>query len=105
MKQAVGKYCGDFQQPSQPFVSQPFFGHYATSGRKSGDGTTGSGSVPGTATPGPPSGNQNGGGNNGNQGGKKTQGTNGATAYDPSQYETKPQGAPPSTGGATPPGK
>jgi penicillin-binding protein 1A len=105
MKQAVGKYCGDFQQPSQPFVSQQFFGHYATSGRKSADGTTGSGSVPGTATPGPSSGNQNGGGNNGNQGGKKTQGTNGATAYDPSQYETKPQGAPPSTGGATPPGK
>ena len=29
MKQAVGKYCGEFKQPKEPFQSQPFFGHYS----------------------------------------------------------------------------
>jgi penicillin-binding protein 1A len=32
MKQAKGKYCGDFKPPTTPFHSSPFFGHYATTG-------------------------------------------------------------------------
>ena len=34
MKQAVGKYCGDFKKPTEPFTSQPFLGHYAREGGK-----------------------------------------------------------------------
>ena len=34
MKQAVGKFCGPFPKPKEPFQSQPFFGHYATTGRQ-----------------------------------------------------------------------
>ena len=34
MKQAVGKYCGDFTKPTEPFTSQPFLGHYARDGGK-----------------------------------------------------------------------
>ena len=34
MKQAVGKYCGDFKKPNEPFQSQPFLGHYAREGGK-----------------------------------------------------------------------
>ena len=33
MKKAYGKYCGDFKQPTEPFQSQPFFGHYSRSGK------------------------------------------------------------------------
>ena len=33
MKKAHGKYCGDFKQPTEPFQSQPFFGHYSRSGK------------------------------------------------------------------------
>ena len=39
MKKAVGKYCGDFKQPTEPFQSQPFFGHYAREGAKDDDQT------------------------------------------------------------------
>jgi penicillin-binding protein 1A len=88
MKQAAGKFCGGFPQPKTPFVSQPFFGHYATTGRpKSNDDAAkpgadqtdkskdGKGDTPGT--------------------GDKTQGgANGGATYDPNQYETKPQGPP-----------
>src|SRR3954454_13904383 len=34
MKKAVGKYCGDFKKPTDPFSSQPFLGHYARAGGK-----------------------------------------------------------------------
>jgi|GEM_PF-184715 len=37
MKSAVGGYCGDFPKPKVPFVSKPFHGYYATSGRGKGD--------------------------------------------------------------------
>jgi penicillin-binding protein 1A len=30
MKEAIGKYCGDFKPPSTPFQSSPFFGKYAS---------------------------------------------------------------------------
>ena len=47
MKQAVGKYCGDFKRPTEPFNSQPFQGHYARQGGK--DDEEGSGDDQGTA--------------------------------------------------------
>jgi penicillin-binding protein 1A len=38
MKQAVGKFCGDFKPPSTPFHASPFFGKYSrTGGRGTGD--------------------------------------------------------------------
>ena len=85
MKKAVGKYCGPFKQPTTPFISQPFFGHYATTGKpKKDDGKDDEkdkknkddkGDQPGTGT-------------------KPKAGDNGGTTYDPSQYETQPQGPP-----------
>ena len=39
MKQAVGKYCGDFKKPTEPFQSQPFLGHYAREGGKDDERT------------------------------------------------------------------
>jgi penicillin-binding protein 1A len=86
MKQAVGKYCGNFKQPKTPFVSQPFFGHYATTGKPKAEGDTGDESDKKnkddkTGKP--------------DTGDNKTQGgANGGTTYDPNQYETQPQGAP-----------
>jgi penicillin-binding protein 1A len=109
MKQAIGKRCGDFKQPTQPFVSQQFFGHYATTGRGSSDGTQ-NGATPG----GQPDQQGQGTGKNGGKtkpNGQNSPGTNGATTYDPNKYETPPQGTPgtqspggqKNPGGATPP--
>jgi penicillin-binding protein 1A len=89
MKKAVGKFCGGFPQPKTPFVSQPFFGHYATTGKpKSNDGTdTGGG--------GQTDNKKNDAKGNGKGNGDKTKGgANGGATYDPSQYETQPQGPP-----------
>jgi penicillin-binding protein 1A len=107
MKQAIGKRCGDFTQPTQPFVSQPFFGHYATTGRKSADGTqngTGATTPDGQATPQGQGQGQGDGKAKPND--QKTTGTNGAAPYDPNKYETPPQGAPntQSPGGQKAPG-
>jgi penicillin-binding protein 1A len=115
MQKAVGKYCGEFPKPKVPFQSQPFMGHYATTGKlKDPNGTDSSGDQTGT--------DQNGTGKQDTGTGKndKTTGTggadqgqndgtggNGGTTYDPGQYETKPQG-PPKTQGPTqqkPPGQ
>jgi penicillin-binding protein 1A len=100
MKQAVGKYCGDFKQPTEPFVSQPFFGHYASTGREkdSKDGAK-NGKQDGTdKTTKPDKAGTNGtGGDN----------TTGGNAFDPGKYETPPQGPPatktPAPGDGTPP--
>jgi len=86
MKQAVGKFCGPFKQPTTPFVSQPFFGHYATTGKpkkddgKQGDQTDTKPKDDKGAKPG--------------AGDKTKGGANGGTTYDPNQYETQPQGPP-----------
>jgi penicillin-binding protein 1A len=102
MKQAIGKYCGDFPQPKTPFQPQPFFGHYATTG--GGQGYDNGVGTPGAQPPAPSAtpatgttqtgGKGNGGhGNHGGQGGNGA-GGNGGTVYDPAQYETPPQGPP-----------
>jgi len=86
MKKAVGKYCGPFKQPTTPFVSQPFFGHYATTGKaKKDDGKQGDQKDPK---------NKNGKGDKPGTGDKTQGAANGGTTYDPNQYETQPQGPP-----------
>src|SRR3954447_5961224 len=86
MKHAVGKFCGPFKQPTTPFVSQPFFGHYATTGKpkkddaKQGDQTDTKPKDDKGAKPG--------------AGDKTKGGAHGGTTYDPNQYETQPQGPP-----------
>jgi penicillin-binding protein 1A len=98
MSQAHGGYCGAFPLPKTPFVSQPFFGRYSSTGGRGPGGTaTGPvGGAPGTTTPGtttpgtatPPA----------------TTPAPGNAPFDPNQYETPPQGppktqTPPSDGG------
>jgi penicillin-binding protein 1A len=93
MKKAVGKFCGGFPQPKTPFVSQPFFGHYATTGKPKsdqGDGRTGDQTGDQTDS------KKNDTGAKPDTGDKAKGGANGGTTYDPNQYETQPQG-PPST--------
>jgi penicillin-binding protein 1A len=125
MKKAVGRSCGDFERPTEPFQSQPFFGHYARSGRDDDDDDQGSGQTspsapqeqegpdeePRQTEPGNGEGNGNGRGDNGAGGGggnPQPTPTNGDATFDPNQYETPPQ-PPPQTqtpGGGTqaPPG-
>jgi penicillin-binding protein 1A len=89
MSQAHGGYCGTFPLPKTPFVSQPFFGHYSSTGGRGPGGTiTGPSGEPGTTTPGtttpgtttPPA--------------TTTPTPSGNTPFDPNQYETPPQGPP-----------
>jgi hypothetical protein len=90
MSEAHGGYCGAFALPKTPFVSQPFFGHYSSTGGRGPGGTitgpsgVGGTTTPGTTTPGttttPPATST------------PTPGAN--TPFDPNQYETPPQGQP-----------
>jgi penicillin-binding protein 1A len=95
MKKAKGSFCGDFKQPTEPFNSQPFFGHYSRSGKDEtkSDDPSAEQDLPTTPPQQEPDGNGNGNGNggNGNNGG------NDDAAFDPNQYESPPQG-PPDTG-------
>ncbi|UGS39271.1 transglycosylase domain-containing protein [Capillimicrobium parvum] len=83
MKQVKGRFCGDFEQPQEPFESQPFFGKYATTGApgSSADGAFSSSGAQSFETGGtkPDASGTTGGGN---------------TGYDPGAYETPPQKAP-----------
>ena len=94
MKPAVGKFCGAFPLPKEPFVSQPFMGHYSTTGRPKlpeDDQTQQPGAAP-TATVTP--------------GADDTGGTTGddQQGFDPNKYETPPQPTPQTdTGGTTAP--
>jgi penicillin-binding protein 1A len=85
MEKAHGSYCGDFPT-YPPFQSQPFFGHYASTGKSkdSFGGTTGTPS----ATPQP---NGNGGATAPRQG-KNKDGT--GNYNNPNVYESPPQGPP-----------
>jgi penicillin-binding protein 1A len=84
MNQAHGSFCGDFPQPTTPFVSAPFYGKYAKAGAP-GDKSVpyqqyflNDGTQPGT---------------NDKKGKKKKDGSGGKT-YDPRLYEAPPQPAP-----------
>jgi penicillin-binding protein 1A len=101
MKQAVGKYCGDFKKPTEPFTSSPFHGHYAGQGgkddTKNGDPNSvdpnAPGIAPGTQTA--PNGDSQTGTGDAKQ--KKPADKTPAN-FDPNAYETPPQQAP---GGGT----
>jgi penicillin-binding protein 1A len=80
MRKAVGKFCGDFKQPTEPFQSQTFQGHYARQGGDEDDEESD------TQVPEPGQETEPGGGNNG--------AGNDDAGFDPNQYETPPQGAP-----------
>jgi penicillin-binding protein 1A len=88
MLKAHGSYCGDFPT-YPPFVSQPFFGHYASTGKQS-TGGQGTSTTPGTTTQ--PNGN----------GGATAPGTNGTGTNrdgtgnytNPQVYQSPPQGPP-----------
>jgi penicillin-binding protein 1A len=81
MSQVVKK-CKEWPAPKEPFVSQPFFGRYSSSGAPGGGTDTGTYVSPQTGTPQtttPSTG---------------TQGTTGGQKYPPDQYASPPQQAP-----------
>jgi len=88
MKQVKGSYCGDFRQPKNPFVSQPFFGKYSKTGVQ---GNAPSTSQYGYTAPAPTQ--------------SYGTGSTGTGGYDPSLYESQPQATPqaPAPQPATPP--
>jgi penicillin-binding protein 1A len=96
MKQAVGKYCGDFKKPTEPFTGQPFLGHYAREGGKD-DAEDGDekvdpnerGVAPGTQTA---------PGDDSTGGTEKKPAPSDDADFDPNAYETPPQADP---GGGT----
>src|SRR5919202_3455424 len=125
MKQARGKFCGEFPKPKHPFQPRPFFGKYSHSGGPSPNNGTGNGFNNGTGTQGAPvpgaSGPGTGQPTSAPGTGQPTSapasspGT-GGQSYPPTSYESAPQPAPTSggpapapppplpTGGVTPPG-
>jgi penicillin-binding protein 1A len=77
MKEAKGKFCGDFPKPKVPFSPQPFFGKYASMH---------------VATPGQDQKGKN-GKDKGNDNGQGKGGA-GGTKYPPDSYESPPQQTP-----------
>jgi penicillin-binding protein 1A len=76
MKQAKGKFCGDFPKPKVPFTPQPFSGHYASMHVEAPADATGKDKT---------------GKDKGGQDGK---GGSGGTKYPPDAYESPPQQKP-----------
>ncbi|HEY6888295.1 MAG TPA: glycosyl transferase, partial [Solirubrobacter sp.] len=98
MKQAVGKYCGDFKKPTEPFQSQPFSGHYASKGGKDDKNKD----KVDPQAPGIAPGTQSAPGNDSQGGTQKKPADNTNGNFDPNAYETPPQQAPSgTTGGGT----
>jgi penicillin-binding protein 1A len=100
MKQAKGKFCGEFKKPTKPFQSQPFLGHYSRQGGKDDDSSGDPGSAPdSTTTPADPK------PDNGDSEPEKPRGDEPA-GFDPNAYETPPQQGPgtESPGGTQAPG-
>jgi penicillin-binding protein 1A len=77
MKQAKGKFCGDFPTPKVPFKSQPFFGKYAHMRVKQAPGPN----APAQADK-----------NRADKG--KSDKSGGGTKYPPDAYESPPQESP-----------
>jgi penicillin-binding protein 1A len=97
-KAASGKFCGAFTPSTQPFQSQPFFGHYASTGKKEHDKATDDKSKNDSKDK---TKDTKQGADGGHDTGDKT--------YDPNKYETPPQptptvGAPGTTAPTTPGG-
>jgi penicillin-binding protein 1A len=96
MKQAVGKYCGDFKKPTEPFTSQPFLGHYAREGGK--DDSKDDDEKVDPSDPGVAPGTQTAPGDDSQGGNEKKPAPNDDADFDPNAYETPPQADP---GGGT----
>jgi penicillin-binding protein 1A len=96
MKSVIGKFCGPFRQPKEPFQSRPFFGRYSSNGgnRLGLDAGKDEQTTPDQAQPQPQP-----------QTTPDTQQPDdtGGTQFDPDAYESPPQG-PPDTEPVTPPG-
>ena len=93
MKKAVGKSCSDFSKPSEPFHSQPFFGHYSREGLSKDEdqdpSAEGQRTIrrPRRATPSPtPAPTRQ-----AEEPGHDRQRPTTAKTYDPGAYETEPQ--------------
>ena len=84
MKSIIGGFCGEFRTPKEPFVSQPFYGDYSTTGgNKLGygdetDDTTDEEPVAPEEETEP----------------EEETAPSGGTEFDPEQYESAPQDAP-----------
>ena len=103
MSKIVGKTCkSQFKQPTEPFHSQPFLGHYSREGlseEEDKDPSSDETNDPQDATKPEntekPGANGNGGNGNDNNGGANNNGKkNDDAAFDPGAYETKPQDPP-----------
>ena len=98
MKQAVGKYCGDFKKPTEPFTSQPFLGHYAREGGKDDEKDKDGDKKVDPNRPGVAPGTQTAPGDD-TQGAATTDdkpeaGRDNDANFDPNAYETPPQADP-----------
>ena len=88
----MGSFCGSFPLPKEPFVSQPFFGDYSSSGgNKLGfSDETDEPDEPESDEPEEP------------EEQPEEQAPSGGTEFDPEQYESPPQDAPATETPATP---
>jgi penicillin-binding protein 1A len=80
-KSIMGGFCGSFPPPKEPFVSQPFFGDYSSSGGNKlglGDDPEPESDEPEEDTEEP----------------QEPESPSGGTEFDPEQYESAPQDAP-----------
>jgi penicillin-binding protein 1A len=94
MKSVIGKFCGDFKQPKEPFSASPFVGEYSSTGDNrlgysDDDGVDDSATAPVAPAPAPvtpaePT----------QEATPETTEPSGGTEFDPEQYESAPQGPP-----------
>jgi len=102
MKEAIGKFCGDFKPPKTPFQASPFFGEYASSGGGKGSSleggsTTGDDSTGFDATT--PSVPEAPAEESPEETDDEAPDTGGDEGFDPEAYEAPPQGPPPTGNG------
>jgi penicillin-binding protein 1A len=103
MKEAIGKFCGDFKPPKTPFTASPFYGEYASSGggrgsELEGGTSTGTGTDSTSFTPSAPAEPQEDAGEGDQETAPAEPDTGGEEGFDPEAYEAPPQ-PPPDTGG------
>jgi penicillin-binding protein 1A len=95
-KSIMGKFCGSFPQPKEPFSSSPFFGEYSSTGENK-LGFEDEGDDESTEEPTEPE---------EDAAPQEDTAPSGGTEFDPEQYESAPQGPPdtdaPPEGGTTP---
>jgi penicillin-binding protein 1A len=91
MRAAKGSYCGSFDQPRHPFVSQPFFGDYSSNGgNKLGLSSGDDEEKPSDESQDEPK-------------PEDQDNAGGGTQFDPDQYESPPQDAPETDNGTLSP--